>query len=176
MAFAFQLPQDGTYRLSRDEHDGRWESPRRMSAGPMVPDFDLTAALPTVARNAGRDVQPTGGIVVPRGGKFPIELSLYRSSGFEGEVQVECEGLPSGVTGSATIAAGQNNSVLFLTADDSAKAWAGGCENCCDRKTSRGVISHEAHYRTIVLPSTEEEAAPSRACSDFAFAVSEELQ
>lgn len=176
VGFVFQLPQDGTYRLTATNMMAAPGIPvaYAISVGPPVPDFDLTASPPTSARNNGRDVQPTGGIVLPRGGRFPIELSVYRSGGFEGEIHVECQGLPEGVTGTATIAEGQSNSLLFLVSDASAKAWAGAVKIVATANTSRGAISHEAHYRTIVWPSTEDEAAPTRSCSDLAFGVSEE--
>jgi hypothetical protein len=178
VAFAFAIPQTGTYRITpRNLFDSSDDSlaAYALSVGPAAEDFELTATAPVVVRNTGQNVQPTGGIVLRRGGTYPIDLSLYRRGGFEGEVQVACEGLPEGVSARGVIPASQSEGVLFVSASDLAKAWVGTARIVARGATPHGTITHEAKYRTIVWGASSETETPQlRACDDFAFSVADE--
>ena len=178
VAFAITLPPAGTYRVTpRNLFDSSDDSlaSYALAVGPAVPDFELTATPSVVIRNTGQTVQPTGGILLRRGGTFPIDVSLYRRGGFEGEVQLTCEGLPEGVSASGLIPASQTEGVLFLTASDSAKPWAGAARIVGRGAGPGGPITRQAGYRTIVWGAASETESPLvRSCDDFAFAVSDE--
>ena len=178
VAFGLTIPQSGTYRVTpRDlftTADG-YPAAYALSAAPAVPDFDLTATPAVVVRNAGADVQPTGGIVLRRGGTFPIDLLIYRRGGFSGDVRVDCEGLPPGITASGLIAAGQNEGVLFLSADKSAKSWTGAARIVGHAASSHGDVTRQAGYRTIVWGAKgDTETTHIRTSRDFSFSVIDE--
>jgi hypothetical protein len=178
VGFSLAIPQTGTYRVTpRDLFDSSDESlaAYAIAVGPAVADFELTATPAVIARNTGQNVQPTGGIVLRRGGTFPIDVSLYRRGGFEGEVQLSCEGLPEGMSAGGLIPASQNEGVLFLSASASAKDWAGVARIVGHGAGPQGPITRQAAYRTIVWGAAAETESPQlRRCDDFAFAVSQE--
>ena len=178
VAFAMTFPQAGTYRVTpRNLFDCGEDSlaSYALAVGPVAPDFALTATPAVFVRNTGQTVQPTGGILLRRGGTFPIDVSLYRRGGFEGEVQLTCEGLPEGVSASGLIPASQTEGVLFLSASESAKPWAGAARIVGRGAGPGGPITRQAGYRTIVWGGASETESPQvRSCDDFAFAVSDE--
>ncbi len=58
---------------------------------------------------------------VPRGGRVPLSVSAVRLDGFDGEIRVELEGLPPGITATrGAIPAGQDSTVLLVSATASA--------------------------------------------------------
>jgi hypothetical protein len=62
---------------------------------------------------------------VPHGGSVPITVLADRQAGYEGPIEIQVQGLPSGVTaGKATIPAGQTSTVLVLSASPNAAAGA----------------------------------------------------
>jgi hypothetical protein len=58
---------------------------------------------------------------IPKGGSIPVAISANRLQGYQGPIEVEVEGLPQGVTANtATIPAGQDSTVVILTASPDA--------------------------------------------------------
>jgi hypothetical protein len=105
----FVAPADGDYILHLKDVRGL-EGPDyayRLSIRDAVPDYRLEA----------EPDNPN----VPRGGSIPISVRADRLPGYEGPVDIQVEGLPSGVTaGRARIPAGQNSTVVVLSADANA--------------------------------------------------------
>lgn len=87
----FVVPADGKYRLLV----GTWSAspdrpglPYRVDLRPERPDFVLIAATG----------EEGGGLVLSRGGHQDVVVACVRQEGFDGEVLLEAEGLPPGVT------------------------------------------------------------------------------
>ncbi len=88
----FQAPADGVYRVL--VHDGRSalvEDPSliyRLAVRRPRPDFRL-AATP---------VDASGEVLLRQGGREAVRVVAFRQDGFQGEIHVRAEGLPSGVS------------------------------------------------------------------------------
>ena len=113
--YLFTAPEDGTYRvLLRDGHSSVKTDPRlvyRFAIRRPLPDFRLVA----VPGNS------SGSMLLRRGGRTTIRLFAFRNDGYNGEIQVSCSGLPSGVTTEpVTIGPGNTMGTLILTTSDNA--------------------------------------------------------
>lgn len=139
------------------------------------PDFTLVASPAVVAKNNGRDMQASSGIVLRRGETFPVELTLFRRDGFGGAVGVECEGLPEGVAGRGSFGGDFAQGVLFLRADENAAAWAGPVKIVAAADVGGRERRHEAQYQMVVWGSNEADAPVRRPVGDFAVATSDEV-
>lgn len=105
----FVAPKDGDYILHIRDVRGMQgaDFAYRLSIHADEPDFMLTATPD----------HPN----VPQGGSTPITVSADRLPGYQGPIEIEVKGLPSGVTAStASIPAGQDSTVIVLRASPSA--------------------------------------------------------
>jgi hypothetical protein len=95
----FNPPADGEYFLSiRDQlNAGGADYVYRVEVGPMTPS--LTINIPQVARN---DSQTRQYIVVPQGNRFASMVAVKRKD-VAGDVALQFEGLPSGITMQADV-------------------------------------------------------------------------
>ncbi len=79
----------------------------RLSVHDANPDFELRA----------EPENPN----IPKGGSALVTVSASRVRGYDGPIEISAEGLPAGVTANAaTIPAGQDSTVMLLSADGSA--------------------------------------------------------
>lgn len=106
---AWKAPADGIYHLRvRDlQHSARGGSEflYRLSFGPARPDFSLGIAADYVN--------------VLQGGKAELDVTVRRSGGFTGPVDLVVSGLPAGITAEpARVAEGQTLVKLVLTTKD----------------------------------------------------------
>jgi hypothetical protein len=113
-----------------DLYAGSLAHPRhtyRLIIGPERPDFNLVATCKALVEyRAQRDVVFPTNPHLQRGGSQPILVQCYRRGGFDGPVELRAEGLPDGVSGPpVTLAAGEHQAVLVLTATDEAASWQG---------------------------------------------------
>lgn len=101
----FLVPADGDYYLHLRDVRGM-EGPEyayRLTIREQTPDFRLTA--------------DPGNPNIPRGGTTAVTVSLNTIRGFDGPIDIEVKGLPSGVSASkARILPGQISTVVVLTA------------------------------------------------------------
>lgn len=125
----FKAPADGTYRiLVRDLKADSRTSPEHawiLVARKPAPDFRVVAMLAEQNRadaNKANVVPP----VVDVGGSTTIDVLVFRADGFAGDVSIEAEGLPPGVTASPAVApARTNRAQLVLSAAEGMKPWSG---------------------------------------------------
>ncbi len=106
----FTPPADGEYLLRiRDVRgEGSPLHAYRLTARPPAPDFRL-AMNP---RNPN----------VPRGSSIPVTITAQRLDDFDGPIEVTMEGLPAGLRATTgIIGKGQVNTVILLTADETAQ-------------------------------------------------------
>ncbi len=113
--FLLKAPEDGTYRiLLRDGHSSVKTDPRllyRFAVRRPDPDFRIVA----VPGNS------SGSMLLRRGGRAIVRLYAFRHDGFDGEIQVTCDGLPKGVTTEpVTIGPGNSKGTLILSTSDDA--------------------------------------------------------
>jgi len=105
----FVAPQDGDYILHLKDVRGLEGQAfaYRLSLHDANPDYELRA----------EPENPN----VPKGGSAFVTVNANRVQGYEGPIEITAEGLPAGVTASAaTIPAGQDSTVILLSADASA--------------------------------------------------------
>jgi len=126
---SFKPPADGTYRvlvreLAVDSLSGIDRSWVLVVRSP-DPGFELVALLGQADRaDANKAIRTVP--VVPIGGSTPVEVLVVRRDGFAGEVRLEAEGLPEGVSSAAAVVpAGANRGTLVLTAAEGAAPRAG---------------------------------------------------
>ncbi len=105
-------PAEGTFQVAvtdRSSNRGGREFAYRLKiAGPDGPGFRLTTALETLNVNRAAEVK--------------WKIDAVRLGGFAGEIQLEIENLPAGVTATATaISMGQNSTEVVLKADAAAR-------------------------------------------------------
>jgi hypothetical protein len=136
----FTAPVEGDYVIAVEDRFGSGgpEYGYRVELAPVEPDFDLvvqpadvTAGRPQQPQRRNGPVQATyagvggGSLSLDRGGAGSLVVRAFRN-GYNGPIELSVEGLPEGVhAGPASIAAGQNETTITLTADFSAASTAG---------------------------------------------------
>ncbi len=171
--YQFKVPADGTYLLMVSSRDADNEAgPRqlyRVRITPEKPDFRLVLMPPSATA--------PDACVVRRGATQFYTAFVTRIDGFNGEITLTAEGLPKGVTcPQQTIAAGQRQGVLVVSAGAGAPLWEGeirvkGTATIDDQKVER-----EARAATITWPLPQNQQGPtiSRLDTGLALAVTEE--
>ena len=107
----FVAPLDGDYILHLKDVRGLegQDFAYRLSIHDAIPDYQLRA-----------DPDNPN---IPKGGSAFVTVEANRVKGYEGPIEIKVEGLPAGVTASpATIPAGQDSTIILLSADASAPA------------------------------------------------------
>jgi hypothetical protein len=121
----FDVPDDGRYRIRvSDLFGGTRNDPDnvyRMIIRKAEPDFALVGwALHMGLRNGDRNALSKP-ISLRGGATMPFEIVVVRRDGFDGEIELEMEGLPEGVTATGLkIGAGQSRGILLVSADETA--------------------------------------------------------
>lgn len=125
----FTPPADGTYRvmlrdLGSDSQAGT-ENMWVLEIRRPEPSFQLLALLAqTDQADAKKTVQMTPSL--PAGGSAAVDVLVIRRDGFTGDVTLEAEGLPAGVSAQPLVVPGKaNRGVLVLTAADGTQPAAG---------------------------------------------------
>ncbi len=103
----FTAPRDGEYRLHIKDVNGLEgeDFAYRLTIRLEENDFTLAANPPN----------PN----VPRGGRVPVEVTANRARGYQGAIEVELKGLPTGLSAARSmIRAGQDSTVVVIEAAD----------------------------------------------------------
>lgn len=120
-----EIPEDGLYRLQiTDLFGGTRTDPNnryRMIVRKANPDFALVGwALHMNLRNGDRNALSKP-IALRGGATMPLEILVIRRDGFNGEITLQMEGLPEGVTATGVkIPAGESRGIMLVTADSEA--------------------------------------------------------
>lgn len=129
--YRFVAPADSVYRIMlRDMYfmtrgDSRFVY--RLSIRKEHPDFRLVTAThyPEDLGPQNRNREPWS-TLLRRGGQERIDVLVYRWDGFEGDIKLHVEGLPSGVTCEpTTVRPYQQTVALIFHAADNVKNWQG---------------------------------------------------
>lgn len=149
----FTAPADGTYRLlvrdlkadSRTAPENAWVLVARKPA----PDFRVVAVLAEQNRadaNRANLVPP----VIDVGGSATFDVMVFRADGFSGDVVVEAEGLPAGVSASPAIApARTNRATLVLSAAEGMKPFSGTFRIVGKAKIGEAEVVRPARVATL---------------------------
>lgn len=154
----FEAKEDGDYRLLlRDLFNTAPSSPRlpyKLSIRNETPDFQLVAV---------RDDFPHPGpggpglvtiLMTPtlwRGGNTSMRVFVQRQDGFAGEIRVNAEGLPPGVTCfGAILGPGDESASLVFHAADDAKPWAGSVKITGTAKLNGQDVTRTARTATPI--------------------------
>lgn len=126
-AFRFTAPADGTYRiLVRNLSNYSRPDPRfvyRLAIHPAKPDFRVVVKprLLPFSPDPNQNPPTVWSPLLRKGGTELIDVMVFRTEGFDGEVTVSVDGLPAGVTAApVTIAAGQFVGSFVLAAAEDA--------------------------------------------------------
>lgn len=126
-AFRFTAPADGTYRvLVRNLSNYARPDPRfvyRLAIHPAKPDFRVVVKprLLPFSPDPNQNPPTVWSPLLRKGGAELIDVMVFRTEGFDGEVTVSVDGLPAGVTAApVTIGAGQFVGAIVLAAAEDA--------------------------------------------------------
>jgi hypothetical protein len=149
----FKAPADGTYRvLVRDLAADSHAAPHHvylLEVRRPTPDFEVVALLAHPNR-ADANRQQIAAASLPVGGTRPIDLLVVRREGFAGDVLIEAEGLPAGVSAPPlTIPAKANRGTLVLTAADGTAPLAGSFRIQAKSQSAAGEIVRTARPATL---------------------------
>lgn len=145
------VPKDGTYRLCvRDKFGVAVDDPARqylLIIRKPSPDFAVVAT----PLSGGPSDTAMWNPLLRKGGSAAIRVHVQRQDGFTGDVRVEAEGLPSGVTCcAASLPGGETTGVVVLTADSDVKRWAGEVKLIARGKIDDSEVTRPVRCGTIV--------------------------
>ena len=148
----FKAPADGTYRLlirdlkadSRTSPENAWV----LVARKPTPDFRLLVLLAEQNR-----VDATKAHFVPPaidgGGSLTLDVMAFRSDGFAGDITIEAEGLPPGVTAAPSGPPNAARFQLVLSAAEGTAPWSGSVRIVGKAKIGDADIVRTARVATL---------------------------
>jgi hypothetical protein len=165
--YKFVAPENGTYRLMLRDHFGdSRKDPSfvyRLAIREPRPDFRLVV-YPTAPPANQQQQQQTALATasVRRGGTVALAVVMQRRDEFDGEVAVNIEGLPRGVScPGAVLGGGVNEGSLVIMAADDAPAWAGSIKVVAKASSGGREITREARYGVVVWGTTNRQQQPA---------------
>ena len=148
-----EIKADGTYRImARDLFNGVKADPRRvyrLILRKEAPDYLLVAhPVSRKAKGDRRDVWQAN-TLLRQGDVEALNVLVFRRDGFTGEITVEAEGLPAGVSHAPLKFTGSTKSgMLLLRAAETAKKWAGPVKIVGRSKIGDKAVTRQARIGT----------------------------
>jgi hypothetical protein len=149
LVYRFTVPADGKYglmvssRMAASVAGPRQQYRVRISAD--SPDFQLVAVAYTNEKPSAT--------TVPQGGQAALTVFAWRRDGFNGEIALNVEGLPPGVTCPAqALAPGVRQTTLVLSGADNAEPWVGEIKVKGTATVKGQKVTKEARAGGIVWP------------------------
>jgi hypothetical protein len=157
-AFLFTVPADGKYFLLVSSRlADTVVGPRhfyRVRITPPQPDFHLVAL-------ADDEYRPTGTTVLA-GGQQALTIFALRQDGFAGDIRLNVEGLPPGVTAAPqTIGGPLRQASLVLSAASNAAVWTGPIKITGTATIGGNQVVREARSASIVWPIPPGQGIPT---------------
>ncbi len=152
-----EIKEDGLYRLQlRDLFGGtRSEAANiyRLVIRKATPDFALAAwALHMNLRNGDRNAVSKP-IALRAGGTMALEVVVIRRDGFDGEIELAMENLPSGVTAAGLkIPAGKSQGMLLVTAGEKALRSVGFAKIVGRAQINGSTVARPCHLASMAWP------------------------
>lgn len=174
-----EIKQDGLHRLQiSDLFGGTRNDPRnvyRLVIRKAAPDFAVVAwALHMELRNGDRNAVSKP-LALRGGSTMALEVVAIRRDGFQGEIDLQMENLPEGVTAQGLkIPAGQSRGLMLVTANQNAPRAVGGA-TFSGRATIDGVeIKHPCRLASMSwpIPDAWNEVPSPRLLADVPISVS----
>jgi hypothetical protein len=131
-SYQLKVAADGSYRIRVSDQfgDGRTDprSVYRLIIEAAQPDFALVA-VPTLGKKANANIVPYTSPTLRAGGTTLLKIDIERRGGFDGEIEIQVTGLPSGVTSSGALIDGKSSSGwLVIEAQDAAQTSVGSVQ------------------------------------------------
>ena len=171
----FKAPADGVYRLLvRDLNADSRASPEHawvLVARNPAPDFHLLVLLAEQNR-----VDPTKAHFVPPaidgGGSLTLDVLVFRTDGFPGDITIEVEGLPPGVTAAPSGPPSASRFQLVLSAAEGTQPWSGSIRVVGKAKIGDADVAHAARVATLRF-NADNDSLPRivRECHELPLAV-----
>ena len=175
----FEAAENGTYRIEvRDLFNRAQTDARvvfRLALRRETPDFRLlVVAEPPPPPNKDTKEALIWTTFLRRGETQPIKIIALRRDQFDGEIQLEVEGLPAGIRADdAEIEKDKSSAWIMLTANESAADWMGPVKVLGTASIGGTEVVREARGGTVnwTVPDYNIEAVQSRLTGDFVLAV-----
>lgn len=163
-SYRLVVNDDSTYRiLIRDNFGESRTDPSsvyRLVIRKEKPDYRLAVYLdpPAMQNNQG---SPLGAPVLRKGGTLELRATLNRRDGFAGEVAINVEGLPAGITCPGAVVGGTSESAsLVFTAADSVASWSGPIKLTGKATINGQEVVRTARVGTCVWGTTNRQQTP----------------
>lgn len=152
-----EIKETGRYRiLLSDLFGGTRKDPRniyRLIVRQAQPDFSVVSwGLHMELRNGDRNALSKP-LALRAGSTVALEVVAVRRDGFEGEIALQVEGLPQGVTAQGLkISAGKMRGVLLLTATQDAPQGLANATITASAKIGEQTVTHPMQMAQMVWP------------------------
>ncbi|QDU97173.1 hypothetical protein [Lignipirellula cremea] len=128
-SYRLEVKEDAVYRiLLRDQAGSAARDPRnvyRMAITREAADFAVVCS-PAPLRPANANIAVPSSLSVRKGGVVALDVNIIRYGGYEGEIEIQAENLPPGVTCQGAVSKGPHDlTALVFEADEKAVSWAG---------------------------------------------------
>jgi hypothetical protein len=180
VGFKLAVAESGTYRvLVRDLYFQTRGSPSylyRLAIRPPTPDFRLIAVAEGPRSQQDGNKVGVWSPVLQRGGTQGVRVYAQRQDDFVGDIELQAEGLPAGVTcPGLTLGGDQILGTLLFSATDDAASWSGPLKITGRAKINDKDITHVAANGTVVWGSANRQESPVRArlSADLGFSVTD---
>lgn len=150
-AVSFVAEQDGEYSVTIVNQFGNGGSAElyRLAIREPRPDFHLIASTerPLPTNRAGYSVTP----LLRRGANWGVRIIAPRQDGFTGDIVVTAENLPPGVRAKPLTLSGKtDHGILVLSADETAKSWAGEIRITGKAQINNQQVVKEAKFASLI--------------------------
>ncbi|MFI4847493.1 MAG: hypothetical protein ACIAZJ_00220 [Gimesia chilikensis] len=150
-AVSFVAEQDGEYLVTivNQFGGGSAKDLYRLAIREPKPDFHLIATTerPLPTNRTGYSVTP----LLRRGANWGVRIVAPRQDGFTGDIVVTAENLPNGVTAQPLTLSGKtDHGILILSADESAKTWAGEIQIKGTAQINGQPVVKEAQFASLI--------------------------
>ncbi|MDB6175757.1 MAG: peptidase domain protein [Chthoniobacteraceae bacterium] len=174
----FESKEDGLYRVTvRDLFGNARNDPRngyRLVIRKEKPDFQLAALVEfPPSKPDDRGAAPRA-LILRGGGTSAVRVIAFRQDNFGGEIDLNVEGLPPGVTSlPSKIPAGKTEALLLLTAAESVQRSIGAMRIIGKAKAGSIDLAHDARGGTVTwnIADYNNDPVPVRLTRDFPLAV-----
>ena len=152
-----EIKEDGLYRLRlSDLFGGTRSDPNnvyRLVIRKAAPDFALVAwALHMELRNGDRNALSKP-IALRGGATMALEVVAIRRDGFDGEIELELEGLPAGVTAHGLkIPAGQSRGLMLVSAQQDAPRGIANATFVGRATIDGATVTRPCHFASMAFP------------------------
>ncbi|QDT26347.1 hypothetical protein [Gimesia panareensis] len=150
-AISFVAEQDGEYLVTIVNQFGGGGADNLYRLAIREPRFDFhliaTTERPLPTNRIGYSVTP----LLRHDANWGVRIVAPRQDGFTGDIVVTAENLPPGVTAKPLVLSGKtDHGILILSADDTAKSWAGEIQINGEAQINGQQVVKEAQFASLI--------------------------